>query len=42
VIRSSPFAGHPAILKQRAAKQALNLLRLELLGEGDRGMKDER
>jgi nicotinamide-nucleotide amidase len=37
VIRSSPFAGHPAILKQRAAKQALNLLRLELLGEGDKG-----
>jgi len=34
VIRSSPFAGHPAILKPRAAKQALNLLRLELLGEG--------
>jgi len=37
VIRSSPFAGHPAILAPRAAKQALNLLRLELLGEVDRG-----
>ena len=31
--RSTPFAGHPAILKSRAAKQALNMLRLELLGE---------
>lgn len=27
----SPFAGHPAILKPRAAKQALNLLRKQLL-----------
>jgi nicotinamide-nucleotide amidase len=33
VIRSTPFAGHPAILKPRAAKQALNVLRLELLDE---------
>lgn len=33
VHRSTPFAGHPAILKSRAAKQALNMLRLELLGE---------
>ncbi|HUY88847.1 MAG TPA: CinA family nicotinamide mononucleotide deamidase-related protein [Pirellulales bacterium] len=31
--RSTPFAGHPAILKSRAAKQALNMLRLQLLGE---------
>lgn len=30
---SSPFAGHPSILKVRAAKQALNLLRLKLLRE---------
>jgi len=37
VIRSTPFAGHPAILKPRAAKQALNLLRLELLGEVGEG-----
>jgi nicotinamide-nucleotide amidase len=29
--RSSPYAGAPDILKIRAAKQALNLLRLELL-----------
>jgi nicotinamide-nucleotide amidase len=29
--RSSPFAAHPAILKPRAGKQALNLLRLHLL-----------
>lgn len=29
---SSPFAGHPSILKPRAAKQALNFLRLELIG----------
>lgn len=29
--RSSTFAGHPAILKPRAAKQALDLLRLRLL-----------
>ena len=28
-----PFAGHPEILKPRAAKQALNLLRLHLLGK---------
>ncbi len=27
-----PFAGHPDILRPRAAKQALNLLRLHLLG----------
>lgn len=30
-MRSSPFAGHPAILKPRAAKQALDHLRLHLL-----------
>jgi nicotinamide-nucleotide amidase len=35
MIRSSPFAGHPAILKPRAAKQALNLLRLALLGRDE-------
>lgn len=29
--RTSPFAGHPEILKPRAAKQALNLLRKKLL-----------
>lgn len=29
---SSPFAGHPSILKPRAAKQALNFLRLKLIG----------
>jgi nicotinamide-nucleotide amidase len=28
-----PFAGHPDILRPRAAKQALNLLRLHLLGK---------
>jgi nicotinamide-nucleotide amidase len=28
-----PFAGHPEILRPRAAKQALNLLRLHLLGK---------
>lgn len=28
---SAPFAGHPSILKVRAAKQALNMLRLVLL-----------
>jgi nicotinamide-nucleotide amidase len=32
-IKSTPFAGHPEILKARAAKQALNLLRLTLLRE---------
>jgi nicotinamide-nucleotide amidase len=31
VTASAPFAGHPSILKVRAAKQALNLLRLKLL-----------
>ncbi len=30
LVKSSPFAGHPEILKPRAAKQALNLLRLEV------------
>jgi nicotinamide-nucleotide amidase len=31
--REFPFAGHPEILRPRAAKQALNLLRLHLLGK---------
>lgn len=31
--KSFPFAGHPEILRPRAAKQALNLLRLHLLGK---------
>ena len=31
LVKSSAFAGHPEILKPRAAKQVLNLLRLELL-----------
>jgi nicotinamide-nucleotide amidase len=31
-IRSWPYSAHPEILKPRAAKQALNLLRLHLLG----------
>lgn len=30
-VRSSPYAAHPSILKARAGKQALNLLRLHLL-----------
>jgi nicotinamide-nucleotide amidase len=33
IVRCAPFAGHPEILKPRAAKQALNLLRLHLLGK---------
>jgi nicotinamide-nucleotide amidase len=34
VIRKEfPFSGHPEILRPRAAKQALNLLRLHLLGK---------
>lgn len=33
VRRETPFAGHPEILRPRLAKQALNLLRLHLLGE---------
>jgi nicotinamide-nucleotide amidase len=33
--RSAPFAAHPAIAKQLAAKQALNLLRLKLIHQGD-------
>ncbi|MDX1944806.1 MAG: CinA family nicotinamide mononucleotide deamidase-related protein [Pirellulaceae bacterium] len=33
VRKDSPFAGHPDILRPRAAKQALNLLRLHLLGK---------
>ncbi len=31
IIKSSPFVGHPDILKPRGGKQALNLLRLTLL-----------
>jgi nicotinamide-nucleotide amidase len=31
VVKSSPYAGHPDILKARGGKQALNLLRLTLL-----------
>jgi hypothetical protein len=30
-VKSSPYAGHPDILKARGGKQALNLLRLALL-----------
>jgi nicotinamide-nucleotide amidase len=33
IIRHAPFVGHPEILRPRAAKQALNLLRLHLLGK---------
>ncbi len=32
-VKSSPFAGHSDILKLLTAKRAMNLLRLELLGE---------
>lgn len=31
IVKSSPYAGHPDILKARGSKQALNLLRLTLL-----------
>jgi nicotinamide-nucleotide amidase len=31
IVKSSPYAGHPDILKMRGGKQALNLLRLTLL-----------
>jgi len=33
IAKEIPFGGHPEILKPRAAKQALNLLRLHLLGK---------
>jgi nicotinamide mononucleotide (NMN) deamidase PncC len=33
LVKSSPYAGHSAILKTLSAKRALNLLRLELLRE---------
>jgi competence/damage-inducible protein CinA-like protein len=33
VRKEMPFGGHPEILRPRAAKQALNLLRLHLLGK---------
>jgi nicotinamide-nucleotide amidase len=33
IVKSSPYAGHPDILKTRGGKQALNLLRLTLLHE---------
>ncbi len=33
-VKSSPYAGHPDILKMRGGKQALNLLRLTLLRAG--------
>ena len=32
-VKSFPFAGHPALLKTFCAKRALNLVRLEMLGE---------
>lgn len=32
--KAIPYAGHPDILKPRAAKQSLNMLRLHLLGNG--------
>ena len=32
-VKTVPYTGHSAILKPRAAKQALNMLRLELLKE---------
>ena len=35
-VRSSPFAAHPSILKARAGKQALNLLRLRLIDRAAR------
>jgi len=34
VRKEIPFTGHPEILRPRAAKAALNLLRLHLLGKG--------
>lgn len=34
LVRSSTLAGHPSIWKPRAAKQALNLLRLMMMEEG--------
>lgn len=33
IVRKTPYAGHSAILKSRAAKQALNLVRITLLRE---------
>lgn len=33
IVRRTPYTGHSAILKSRAAKQALNLVRMNLLGE---------
>src|SRR5262249_54459947 len=33
IVRKTPYAGHSAILKSRAAKQALNLVRISLLRE---------
>jgi nicotinamide-nucleotide amidase len=33
IVRSTPHAGHPSILKARAARQGLNLVRLALLRE---------
>ncbi len=41
VIKSSPYAGHPDILKTRGAKQALNLLRLTLLKDQRRTTRKE-
>ncbi len=32
-VKEHPLAGHPAIVRQRAAKQALNMLRLTLLNQ---------
>ncbi len=36
LVRSSPYLGHPDLLKTRAAKQALNLLRLHLIRDNPR------
>lgn len=36
-VRARPYSGHPDILLDLAAKQALNLLRLHLLGEEAKG-----
>ena len=33
-VKGFPLSGHPAIVRTRAAKQALNMLRLALLNHG--------
>jgi nicotinamide mononucleotide (NMN) deamidase PncC len=36
-VKEFPLGGHPAIVRSRAAKQALNMLRLAILNQSETG-----